>query len=149
MRSRWLVLAAGALAAAVLPAHAEDKVTRTEEVRYSDPAIGTAGIGLCFQGDSCVFVEPEAGEKYVSVEIADDVGPLPVYASIIQDTSGDGSWLVTDDRTTHICGATVAPIEIVEGKTVTVWIWEGPGASPPCAGVATSGTVTLTFSNLP
>jgi hypothetical protein len=142
-----LALAVG-LGAAAIPVRAEEKVQHTEEVPYSDPAIGTAGIGICFQGDSCVMVEPEEQDRYATVDIVDSLG-LPVYASIIQDTSGDGSWLATDDYTVHICGRTTGPIEIKPGKTVTVWVWEGPGLDPPCAGVATSGVVKITLSNLP
>lgn len=120
---------------------------RTVETPYTEPAHGTAGVGLCFQGSSCVFVEPIKGERYVTVEITDDAG-LPVYASVIQDTNGDGSYLATDDATVHICGSTAEPIEI-EPKTVTVWVWRGPGASPPCPGVASSGVVKTTFSKRP
>lgn len=120
---------------------------RTIEMPYSEPALGTAGIGVCFQGSSCVFMEPARGERFVSVEITDDLG-LPVYASIIQDTSGDGNYLATDDDTTHICGSTTEPLEI-EPSTVTVWVWQGPGAVPPCPGLASSGVVKATFSNRP
>lgn len=149
-KKRFGLLAAVMLAGVIaLPAaHAEEKVVRTEEVQYYDPAVGTAGVGVCFQGDSCVFVDPLPGELYASIEIVDQLG-LPVYASVMQDTSGDGSWLVTDDFTVHICGATTQPIRIVAGKTVSVWVWEGPGVDPPCAGAASSGTVKVTLSNLP
>lgn len=144
---RLIGLLAIGLAAVALPARAEDKVTRTEAVTYADPAIGTAGIGICLQGDSCVFVEPEEGERYVSIEITDNLG-LPVYASFIQDTTGDGSWLSTDDYTVHFCGKTPTPLAIV-AKTVSVWVWATPGVLPACAGTASSGTVKVTFSNLP
>jgi hypothetical protein len=145
-----LILLVGALAAPGAEAKKRKKKpsrTRTVETTYSEPAVGTAGIGVCFQGSSCVFVEPVKGERYASVEITDEFG-LPVYASIIQDTSGDGNYLATDDSTTHICGKTTEPLEI-EPSTVTVWIWQGPGAVPPCPGLASSGTVTTTFSKSP
>jgi hypothetical protein len=120
---------------------------RTVEMPYTDPAVGTAGFGVCLQGTSCVFIDPLATEHYVSIEITDDLG-LPVYASIIQDTSGDGSYFALDDQTTHICGKTDKPIEI-EPQTVTVWVWRTPGASPACPGTASSGTVKATFSSAP
>ena len=118
---------------------------RTVETPYSEPALGTAGIGLCFPGASCVFVEPMTGERYVSVEVVDDLG-LPVYASVMQDTNGDGSWLATDDYTVHICGKSAAPIEIDPSLTVAVWVWQGPGVSPACPGLASSGVVKTAFS---
>lgn len=152
MRNMLAVLLGATLVVGVLGASGADAGKRkkkprqrTVEVPYSQPAVGTAGIGVCFQGSSCVFVEPLPGERSVSVEISDELG-LPVYASVIQDTSGDGNYLATDDATTHICGETAEPIEI-EPQTVTVWVWPGPGAPPPCPGVASSGTVKLTFSN--
>ncbi len=120
---------------------------RTVEMPYTEPALGTAGVGVCFQGSSCVFVEPAQGERFATVEITDDLG-LPVYASVIQDTSGDGNYLATDDETVHICGSTTEPIEI-EPSTLTVWVWQGPGVVPPCPGFASSGTVKVTFSNKP
>jgi hypothetical protein len=140
-----LILAAGALAAP--GAEAKKPKKRTVETTYTEPALGTAGVGVCFQGSSCVFVEPLPGEKRVSVKVVDELG-LPVYASIIQDTSGDGNYLATDDRTVHICGSTTKPLKI-EPSTVTVWVWQGPGAVPPCPGFASSGIVKTTFSGAP
>ncbi len=120
------------------------KKKRTVETPYTEPAVGALGMGVCFQGTSCVFVEPMPGERYVSVEIVDDLG-LPVSASVIQDTSGDGNYLATDDETVHICGETTEPLKIEPG-TVTVWVWRGPGLVPPCPGLASAGVVKTTFS---
>lgn len=50
---------------------------RVVETTYTEPAIGTAGMGVCFQGSSCVFVEPLSKERFVDVEITDESG-LPV-----------------------------------------------------------------------
>lgn len=135
----------GALAA---PVHAGKKSKpRKVEMPYSEPAYGTAGVGVCFQGASCAFFgPPAAGEKFVSVSIEDDLG-TDVYASVIQDTNGDGNFLATDDLTVNFCGATTEPVEIEPGKDVSVWVWQGPGANPPCASAASSGTVTATFSS--
>lgn len=123
------------------------KIKRVMELSYTEPAYGTAGLGLCFQGSSCLFYGPPAPkEKFFSVEIEDSLGQ-DVYASVIQDTNEDGSYLATDDLTVHICGATEEPIEIEPKKEVTVWVWQGPGLDPPCPGLASSGTATATFSN--
>ena len=123
---------------------AKKKPSRVVETPYTEPAVGTAGFGVCLQGSSCVFVEPMPGEKFVQIDISDDLGQ-PVFASIIQDTSGDGNYFAADDKTTHICGQTAEPIEI-EPSTVTVWVWRGPGGPPPCPGIASSGVVKTTFS---
>lgn len=119
---------------------------RSIELPYAEPAVGAAGAGVCLQGSSCLFYgPPAAGEKRVSVSIEDDLGQ-PVPASLIQDTNEDGSFLVTDDLTVGICGATEEPVEIEPGKAVSVWVWRA-GADPPCPGTASSGTATATFSS--
>lgn len=141
-----LVLIVGALDAPIAGAKKRPK-KRTVETPYTEPAVGAAGLGVCFQGTSCVFVEPLPGERYVHIEVVDDLG-LPVHASVIQDTSGDGSYLAVDDETVHICGKTDKPLKI-EPSTVTVWVWRAPGAPPPCPGAASSGVVKTTFSAKP
>jgi hypothetical protein len=118
---------------------------RTIALQYAEPALGAAGAGVCLQGSSCLFYgPPAAGERRFAVVIEDDLG-MPVPASVIQDTNGDGNFLVTDDLTVGICGATDEPVEIEPGKAVSVWVWRA-GASPPCPGTATSGTATATFT---
>ncbi len=137
-----------ACAAATVPADAAKRPKpkkRTMELTYTDAAVGAAGAGVCLQGSSCLFYgPPAAGEKTFSVVIEDDLGQ-PVPASVIQDTNGDGSFLVTDDLTVGVCGATDDPVEIEPGKAVSVWVWRA-GANPPCPGTATSGSATATFS---
>jgi hypothetical protein len=134
----------GALGAPGAEAKKPKKKSRSIEMPYTEPAVGAAGVGVCFQGSSCVFTEPLPGERKVSIEITDDLG-LPVHASVIQDTSGDGNYLAADDETVHICGSTEKPLKI-KSQTVTVWVWRGPGALPPCPGLASAGKVKLTFS---
>lgn len=135
-------------AAAGVPAEAAKRAKpkkRSVELAYTEPALGAAGAGVCLQGSSCLFYgAPAAGEKLFSVVVEDDLGQ-PVPGSVIQDTNGDGSFLVTDDLTVGFCGATDEPVEIEPGKAVSVWVWRA-GASPPCPGTATSGTATATFS---
>ncbi|MDQ3958691.1 MAG: hypothetical protein M3273_10255 [Actinomycetota bacterium] len=144
-----LVTVVAVAGGSALPAGAAKKPKpRTFELAYSEPAIGAAGAGVCLQGSSCLFFGPPAGkEKFFSVEIEDSSG-LPAPASVIQDTNGDGNFLVTDDLTVGICGATTEPIEIEPGKDVSVWVWRA-GANPPCPGTASSGMATATFSATP
>jgi hypothetical protein len=142
-----LILGAVALPADAGKKRKKKRIKRVMELSYTEPAYGTAGIGLCFQGSSCLFYGPPAPkEKFFSVEIEDSLGQA-VNASVIQDTNEDGNYLATDDLTVHICGATEEPIEIEPKKEVAVWVWQGPGVNPPCPGGASSGTATATFSN--
>jgi hypothetical protein len=142
------VVAALTCAAAGVPAGAAKRAKpkkRSIELPYTEPAVGAAGAGVCLQGSSCLFFgAPAAGEKHFSVVIEDDLGQ-PVPASVIQDTNGDGSYLVADDLTVGICGATDEAVEIEPGKPVAVWVWRA-GANPPCPGTATAGTATATFT---
>ncbi len=141
-----VTVAAGTLSVPAGAAKRTKPKKRSIELPYSEPAVGTAGLGICFQGSSCLFYgPPAAGEKRFSVTIEDDLGQ-PVPASVIQDTNEDGNFLVTDDLTVDICGATEEPVEIEPGKAVSVWVWRA-GANPPCPGTATSGTATGTFSS--
>jgi len=122
---------------------------RKMQLAYTNHAYGTAGAGVCFQGESCLFFgPPERKEKFFQVEIEDDLGG-DVYASVIQDTNEDGNFLVADDFTVGICGKTTEPIELEPNKAVSVWVWQGPGADPPCAGTASAGTATAIFSAKP
>lgn len=145
-----LALVAGALQAPAAGGKKKQRKARPRsiELPYSEPAIGTAGLGVCFQGSSCVFFSLLPKERYVSVEIEDDLGQA-VYASIIQDTNGDGAYLRTDDLTVDICGATTEPVEVEPKKAMSVWVWQGPGVTAPCVGAASSGTVTATLSTTP
>lgn len=144
-----MVSIAAVLTAAIgAPAHAGKKAKpRKMKISYTEPAHGTAGVGLCFQGTSCAFFgEPLGKEKSVSVSVEDDLG-TDVYASLIQDTNEDGNYLATDDLTVHFCGQTAEPVEVEPNKAVSVWVWQGPGLDPPCLGGASAGVVTATFSS--
>ncbi|HJR45019.1 MAG TPA: hypothetical protein VJ927_05390, partial [Actinomycetota bacterium] len=119
---------------------------RVMKLPYTAPAYGTHGAGVCFQGESCLFFgEPQGKERFFGVEIEDDLG-REVYASVIQDTNEDGNFLVADDLTVGICGKTTESVELEPGKAVSVWVWQGPGIDPPCAGTASAGEATATFS---
>ena len=150
MRRTTVYLAVASLLVAPLavPAHAGKKAKpRKLEITYTEPAHGTHGVGVCFEGMSCAFFgDPLLKERFVSIEVEDDLG-TDVFASLIQDTNEDGNYLATDDLTVHFCGSTPEPVEIEPDKGVSVWVWQGPGAYPPCAGGASSGTVTATFTN--
>lgn len=85
----------------------------------------------------------------MAVGIHDSLGLPFVYASVIQDTNGDGNYLAVDDYAVHFCGETQDPIKLQRGKPVSVWVWQGGGLSsgplPVCPGVATSGLIDAYF----
>ena len=143
-----IAVAGMVIGALSVPAHAGKKAKpRKLEIKYTEPAHGTSGIGVCFEGTSCAFFgDPMLKERFVSVTVEDDLG-TDVYASVIQDTNEDGNYLAADDLTVGFCGSTAEPVEIEPDKAVSVWVWQGPGPNPPCAGGASAGTVTATFSS--
>jgi hypothetical protein len=79
-------------------------------------------------------------DKYVTIEFSDMSGQN-VYATVSyspEDPTG-----VFD-----LCGSTDEPQKVSPNTTLYVWIWQGtcPSGEPS---LATSGTITATFSNLP
>jgi hypothetical protein len=141
----------GSLIGSVIAAQAADartkKHVRTAKGTYATPSIGAAGAGgggNCGQNGSfgCVEFPIKASEHHVTLSITDSAGQA-VYASAAQsNTSG------TVTQTTPIgdfCGKTTTPLSVSPGWTLTIYVWEGPGPNPPCAGVATQGTVAATF----
>jgi hypothetical protein len=135
-------LVLGAFAAPSAQAAKKKPKARTATANYEGPAVGVLGAGVCFPGTlGCFGFGTAATEHNVEVVIEDSAG-TPVYASVTQDLNGDNQ----ADTSTGICGASDGPIPIEAGYEVTVFIWEGPGPSPVCAGAATSGTITAKFT---
>ena len=113
------------------------KVTAT----YDSPAIGGGDTtGLCSGANGCVQIGIGPKEKLLSLSIEDSSG-LPVSATVGQDTDPSNA---TTEVVGRFCGVTEKPFVIEPGVPVTVWLWVLPGLNPPCAGAATSGTVTAT-----
>jgi hypothetical protein len=141
-----LGLIAGSFAA---PATAKKKkkkkpvrVERVVEARYEFPAgIGSSSIGGACSG--CPAFPNSPDELYVAVEVTDDASPT-AGVSFSWDTDGDG----VSDTGFEVCGATDGFIEIPSSVSITAFPWILPGADCP-DGVSTSGTIKVTFSNMP
>ncbi len=89
----------------------------------------------------CVIFPIEKGERYVSIEVTDTAG-MPVWASVYV-------YGYVDPATPHehVCGSSDSPLAITKGVTelvVTVTQTTG-GATNPCMGPTTVGSVTATF----
>jgi hypothetical protein len=122
------------------------KIERTVSAGYLVP-VGAAEQGgyVTAAGNNVggVAFTPAPGEAYVSVTITDTAGQ-PVSGMIAQDTNGDN----LTDTSAGFCGATTEPVPIDPAYNVVVYVFEGP-CSDTTPAVATTGTVTATFSNLP
>lgn len=149
-----LIVVVFALSATAGPVNAgkgkKKKKKRVERVEERD-YVGWSGVrgaaeGECFgEPAGCVVFPIEKGEKFVSIEIADAAGE-PVWASVyIYGYSAPG------DSHEHVCGASDRPFRLGPGveELVVIVTQTSGGATNPCAGPATVGTVTATLSNLP
>ncbi len=155
-----VALTAGLVAGAFVgPADAGKKkkkpvrVERVVEVDYAAPGLGVttpaASGGICPFADptsqECIEIPLQLGEAYIKVEI-DDAAGQTVAGYISQgDTDGDG----ISDLYGDFCGAHPEPIELLS-TSAPVRVSFYNGAKTDCApSLATTGTITATFSNLP
>lgn len=153
---RFLVLfmVLGLVAGSVATAEANrrpKRVQRTVEARYIGPWMPfglreceapSGGIG------GCATVETRASEAFLSAKVTDAHGQ-PVFVEVITWSPDSIHPIYLGD----FCGETDAPISVAPGTVVDFWIgphvWH-PDAIGTCAGtMATTGTVSVTLSNLP
>lgn len=118
----------------------------TETGTYQSPPLVV--LAQCSQSDGigCVtFAAPSTKLVYATIEATDATG-LPVAAAVRQpDQAPVGNIQPETDKGTF-CGKTDEPIVIDPSYAVDVWVGE---RDPNCPGVATSGTIKVTFSAAP
>ena len=144
------VLVAGAFASA--PAQAKKKrkpkrIERTVEGTYQLPPLVIAGTCASADAIGCVVFANGVGEEYLTAKVEDAHGQ-PVAVSVSANTDGN----IGDDETYGaFCGETTEPIVVPAGMELHFWVGAatdvGTGGCIP--GAATTGTVTVTFSNMP
>lgn len=121
------------------------KVERVVEVRYEASAIGGADTPAIYPTGPIFPVNFVAGpgEVFAKVEIIDDFSPN-ASAGFSYDSDGDG----LNDAGFDVCGSTPEPVEVIPGTQYNIFPYLLP--STTCTdGVATSGTIKITLSNLP
>lgn len=146
-----IFLSSALLAGSLLPAAAEAKrpKPRTETGEYSTPStavtpVHPGGVAVCNQGGvvegnrGCVDFPVMMHERFLTLEIVDLSGlPVPGFVAQSADIS---EWI-------PICGSTDKPLKIIPGAPMTVWTYAYRSPNLPlCAGSATTGTITATFS---
>ena len=123
------------------------RVERTAEGAYVAVAVPRGVTDTPCPADQvgCVILPVEKGERFVEVEIIDASGQ-DVWASVYIYGYSDGT-----DGHEHICGKSDGPLQLGPGVTelVVIVTQTTGGATNPCAGAASQGTVSATFSNLP
>lgn len=128
------VVATATLAGSVAAAPA----TRTQTLEYvgGGVAVGPTRTVAVRAGSGVGAVEFRGGpERFVSIEIEDAHG-RPVTGVVVQPD---------DDQGRHVCGATRKPLRVRPYENVMVYLMNGV-CGPSGASVATTGTVTATFT---
>lgn len=125
------------------------KVERTVEHDYDlgytgVPGVGGACLGSVYEASACFDTEVAASEVFVTVKVEDVSGSTP-YVALSQDTdTSTPQWEIF----TNFCGESPGPIAISPGIPLRVSAYAAPAAD--CGGGGTTtGTITLTLSNLP
>ena len=125
------------------------KVERKVELDYQTPSPGISGVvGACMavlgvDGTACIDVPIGGDEAFVSVSVTDSTGQ-PTNFDLAQDSNADNPGL---EILASGCGETTEPIAVTPGLAVRVSVTAIGG--PDCPGVATTGSISATFSNLP
>lgn len=117
---------------AVAAPKAKPPRVRVVDVAYSSPSAWYAGPCL-----SCPDVSMRSWERYVSVEVIDDVSGTG-HLDVIWEGEGHPELVV--------CGETEKPTEVPPGSELTMYPWAHPGDACP-TGFTTSGVVRFTFSD--
>lgn len=144
-----LGLIAGALAA---PATAKKKkkkkvkkIERTVTGSYDAPALVIAGTCAQTGAVGCVSFGTALEESWITELTVTDQHGQPVFVSIQQDTDANNQ---DDVVVANVCGQLTEPVQFQPGD-VHVWVVTPP-TDPTCApGQGTSGSVEITFSNMP
>ncbi|MCA1705763.1 MAG: hypothetical protein LC808_21865 [Actinobacteria bacterium] len=139
----------GLIAGSVATAEAKkvQKPTRTErtvEGSYASPFL--PGNSWCkpHNGLGCVTIETRKDETFLTGKVVDAHGQPVLGWVVSEDTSrGSGQWI----HHGSFCGETHKPIAFPRG--VDVYLVIGAETLPECPMFGTTGTVSVTLSNLP
>jgi len=138
------VLVAGSIVAMVTPGHAEEQLQGTYDATLGTPVAAPVCSPCVVANIGGAIFSPEQldGLSPIGVSIDDASGTL-VGFDVCQDTNGDGFDCSEGDAAYHGCGS--GDLSLVEWdvtKDVTVYV-HLVGA---CAGIGTTGVITLTVA---
>lgn len=150
---RFLIVAVvlGLIAGSVATAEAKKgarRVERTVEAGYTQQFLDDP---YCWQtGGSCIRIKPHKGEAFFTATAVDDHGQ-PVLVSAWGPETGQGTQRLYYGS---FCGETDEPIPFLPGFDVDLRVdLPGGNLSPSvvadCPMFGTTGTITVTLSNLP
>jgi hypothetical protein len=106
-----------------------------------------------YQNQDCVDVTPPSWAQYVTITSKDNNSPLPV-PMMLAALGAPGT--VQAGTVTNVCGSvTDMPVPPAPGgmrldiDAASVAFIDLSSGQPPCTGLATEGTITVVYSNLP
>lgn len=142
-----LSLVAGAMTAPAMAKKKKPKkpvrVERVVEMRYEAPsAVGTGDAGGVCSG--CPAIPNTSDEVWMKVEVIDDALPIGGVDISFGDSNGDGFF----DGGFFVCGATDGWVEVPGASAMQTFPYIVSGSQCPGGG-ATSGTIKVTYSNMP
>lgn len=148
---------AASLAAAPAQAKKKKKPVRVERVVEIDYQLGNLGAatpaytgGVCFVDPtmpaSCKEVPVQKGDKFIKVEVQDASGTtVPGFIS-----QGDVDGDTISDGYGQFCGAHAEAVPLNDEFTpVGISMYPGVCADASGGGIPTTGTIVVTFSNMP
>ena len=140
-----LMVVLGLVVGSVATAEAKKKkkkpapYVRVVEGTYDNPAPGIGGVVTLNGAGGTMEVATASNESYMSVEIIDDSGQNAYFGIAADGTIIGGG-----------CGKTEEPFAITPGVAHNITVTMGPGLeAPSCVGIATSGTIKVTLTELP
>jgi hypothetical protein len=155
-----IVLTIGLVAASLaMPAEAAKKkkkapkpasVTKVERQAHGTYSAPATVVGNCTQTDGigCMTIQTGPGETFITKAKITDSHGQPVVVSVAADLDGD---IQTETNYGTFCGELTEPIQIDQGAAIVFWVGRvQDAATAGCVpGVGTSGTLDVTFSNMP
>ena len=154
MKKSLVVLLVVGLAAslAAVPAQAKKKAKRVErvvEINYDRPGIGVAPAGGYPTGfpDAATEIPTSTQDKFIKIEVTDASGQK-VWGFISQgDIDGNG---VNDDGYATFCGGHEESLPVANPGVPIIGVYAFAGACDSGEpSIMTSGTIKVTFSNMP
>lgn len=134
---------------------APTRIEKVVEHKYSGGNLGVTAAGVggggCFNDPSmpfaCIKIVPPGSEyTYVKLEVTDASGQKAGGFISQQDADGDG----LSDGYGNFCGSHPEPVALeVPGGELGVSLYLGTCADGTTPSIVTSGTIKLTFSNMP
>lgn len=123
------------------------KVERVVEIEYSSPGIGVAPVGgYPVNFPDGLEIPTLAEELFVKIEVEDASGQK-IWGFISQgDIDGNG---LNDDGFANFCGSHEEPVDLAAPGSTIIGVYMYNGACDDgTPSVMTSGTITMTFSNM-